>query len=504
MSLACNHDRLHGVTPLIDHFIMRSLILAFSAFIALGASAQVPIIDYGFLADDPAVVVNSVLVQPDGKILVGGFFPDYAGTIHDHLVRLMPDGTVDPTFNPNGSGPGNAVEDMILMPDGRILIAGNFLTYNGSSAYFIARLLPDGTRDATFNVPPNSINGAVWAIELHDAHRVIAGGEFFTCNGYSYPHIARFNDDGSVDTSFEVGTGFSHNVHEILVLPDMRILVGGQFQVYNGALTGHIALLSPGGPLDTTMDNDPGLSSGGGTVRALARQPDGKLLVGGYFQYHNGQPRSAIVRLNTDGSNDPSFTSPLYPYALVRTIAVQPDGKVVVGGEFTSSEYANAVPGPARLVRLNADGSRDNTFTIGSGIGQGTDLTAYVHDLALQADGKIIVGGHFQTVDVEDSYHQLVRLLPDALTGIDEADARSTLRARYDAANGMLWVDPNAEASGPAQLSLIAINGQLVHTERVFQNAGVPIVLPVALTPGVFLVSLATTDHREQVRVVVE
>jgi uncharacterized delta-60 repeat protein len=301
-----------------------------------------------------------------------------------------------------------------------------------------------------------------------------------------------------------VGTGFSHNVHEILVLPDMRILVGGQFAMYNGALTGHIALLSQGGPLDTSMDNDPGLSSTLGTVRALARQPDGKLLVGGYFQYHNGQPRSAIVRLNADGSNDPTFTSPLYPYALVRTIAVQPDGKLVVGGEFTSSEYANAVPGPARLVRLNADGSRDNTFTIGSGIGQGTDLTAYVHDLALQADGKIIVGGHFQTVDVEDSYHQLVRLLPDVLTGIDEADARSTLRARYDAANGVLWVNPNAEANGPAQLSVMAINGQLVHTERVFQNAGVPIVLPVALTPGVFLVSLATTDHREQVRVVVE
>ncbi len=482
---------------------MRPILSALFLAVAFDASAQVPIIDYGFLADDPAVVVNSVLVQPDGKILVGGFFPDYAGTIHDHLVRLMPDGTVDPTFNPNGSGPGNAVEDMILMPDGRILIAGNFLTYNGSSAYFIARLLPDGTRDASFNVPPNSINGAVWAIELHDAHRVIAGGEFFTCSGYSYPHIARFNDDGSVDTSFDVGTGFSHNVHEILVLPDMRILVGGQFHVYNGALTGHIALLSQGGPLDTSMDNDPGLSSTLGTVRALARQPDGKLLVGGYFQYHNGQPRSAIVRLNVDGSNDPTFTSPLYPYALVRTIAVQPDGKLLVGGEFTSSEYANAVPGPARLVRLNADGSRDYSFTIGSGIGQGADLTAYVHDLAIQSDGKIIVGGHFQTVDTESAYHQLVRLLPDALTGIDETTGKDMLQARYDATSGLLWLSADDLTKGAFQLVLHASNGQLVRTGTVLMNGTTPMSIPMLLPPGMYLVGVSNNEQVVRTKVIV-
>ncbi len=482
---------------------MRSTLSALFLTVALGASAQVPIIDYGFLADDPAVVVNSVLVQPDGKILVGGFFADYAGTIHDHLVRLMPDGTVDPSFNPNGSGPGNAVEDMILMPDGRILIAGNFLTYNGSSAYFIARLLPDGTRDASFNVPPNSINGAVWAIELHDAHRVIAGGEFFTCSGHSYPHIARFNDDGSVDTSFDVGTGFSHNVHEILVLPDMRILVGGQFAMYNGTPTGHIALLSPGGPLDTSMDNDPGLSSGGGTVRALARQPDGKLLVGGYFQYHNGQPRSAIVRMNTDGSNDPSFTSPLYAYALVRTIAIQSDGKLVVGGEFTASEYANAVPGPARLVRLNADGSRDNSFTIGSGIGQGTDITAYVHDLAIQADGKIIVGGHFQTVDTESAYHQLVRLLPDALTGIDEATGNDMLEARYDATSGLLWLSADVATKGAFQLVLHTSNGQLIRTGNVLMNGTTPISIPLLVPPGMYLLGVNNNEQFVRTKVVV-
>ncbi|MBK9286857.1 MAG: delta-60 repeat domain-containing protein [Flavobacteriales bacterium] len=98
--------------------------LLLSSFLAFSTAlhAQVPIIDYGFLVEDPSVLVNNVLVQPDGKILVGGVFFNYGGSGHDHLVRLHSDGTIDPTFNPGGVGPGNAVEDMVLMPDGRILM----------------------------------------------------------------------------------------------------------------------------------------------------------------------------------------------------------------------------------------------------------------------------------------------------------------------------------------------------------------------------------------------
>jgi len=480
---------------------MKTSFLALAFVASLGATAQVPIIDYGFQVNDPSVQVKSVLVQPDGKILVGGFFLNYAGSGLDHLVRLNSDGTLDASFNNGNEGPGNAVEDMILMPDGRILIAGNFLTYNGSSSYFIARLFADGSLDASFSVPPNSINGAVWAIELHDEHRVIAGGEFFTCSGHSYPHIARFNDNGSVDTTFQVGTGFNHNVHELLVLPDLRILVGGQFSAFNGVPSGHIALLSPQGPMDPSMDNDPGLSSGGGIVRAITRQPDGKILVGGYFQYHNGQPRSAIERLNLDGTHDATFTSPLYAYALVRAIAVQADGKIIVGGEFTSSEYANAVPGPARLVRLNADGSRDNTFAIGSGIGPGSQLTSYVHTLALQPDGKILVGGYFETVDTETQYHQIVRLHGNSANGVEELGAASTLQVFRDPASGTLLV--HADMAGDAMLQLHGLNGQLVHGELV-RMAGAPVRLQADVRQGLYLVSLVQDTRRLAVKVVVE
>ncbi|MCC7501540.1 MAG: T9SS type A sorting domain-containing protein [Flavobacteriales bacterium] len=480
--------------------------LLFPALLALSSTtlAQVPIIDYGFLVDDPAVVVNNVLVQPDGKILVGGFFQNYAGSGHDHLVRLNNDGTIDPTFNPNGAGPGNAVEDMVLMPDGRILIAGNFLTYNGGTSYFIARLLADGTLDNTFTVQPNSINGAVWAIELHDNHKVLAGGEFFICSGESRPHIVQFNDNGSVDSTFVVGTGFDHNVHDILVLPDMRVVVGGQFTMYNGSPSGHIALLSPQGPIDPSMDNDPGLVGGGGIVRSLARQPDGKILAGGYFQYHDGQARSAVERLNLDGTHDPGFTSPLYAYSVVRALAVQADGKILVGGEFTATEYANMVPGPERLVRVLPDGTRDAGFGIGLGVGPGTQTTGYVHTLAVQPDSKILVGGHFETVDTETQFHQIVRLLDGNANGLEEMNDASTLSVLQDPNTGGLFLQTTFGGTGDAVLQLHGPNGQLVHTERLRLNEAALIPLQVALHSGLYLVSLTQGDQRVTAKVILE
>ncbi|HMZ50483.1 MAG TPA: delta-60 repeat domain-containing protein, partial [Flavobacteriales bacterium] len=112
--------------------------------IATDATAQVPIIDYSFLALPPSVEVNSIVVQPDGRILMGGAFTNYAGSGKNNLVRLNSDGTVDPGWNPGGTGPGNAVEDIVLMPDGRIIIGGNFVEYNSEQVQFVARLMPSG------------------------------------------------------------------------------------------------------------------------------------------------------------------------------------------------------------------------------------------------------------------------------------------------------------------------------------------------------------------------
>ena len=466
--------------------------------------AQVAIIDYGFLAVPPDVLVNSIVLQPDGKILVGGAFTNYAGSGKNNLVRLNIDGTVDPSWNPGGSGPTHLVEDIVLMPDGRIIIGGGFLGYNNDQVLFVARLHPDGTRDTSFNIPPNAINNAVLAVELHTDGKVLAAGEFFVCYGHSMPYIARFHTDGSLDLSFDVGTGFSSRVHDLLVLPDARILAAGNFISYNGNDCGRIALLSPEGPYDPSMNNSPGLGGVTGGARALVRQPDGRILVSGEFSTHHGAPANGIVRLHIDGTRDTGFVSPFYPYAKVDAMAVRTDGKIIVGGEYTSTMYDPNVPGPNRITRLNADGSRDNAFDPGDGALPEPGGTAFIRAITLQDDGKVLVGGRFGSFHTETQYRQLVRLREPAITtGLPEQNTGMELLVHTDPATGeLLMQDPFGEA-GNATLRIHTATGQLVFSGTMVTGTGSSIRLRPQLVAGIHLVSLQHGEVRAAAKVLI-
>lgn len=489
---------------------MRHLLLSFLATLSMQLHAQVALIDYGFLAVPPSVLVNSIVVQPDGKILVGGAFTNYAGSGKNNLVRLNSDGTVDPTWNPGGSGPTHLVEDIVLMPDGRILIGGGFVGYNGDQVLFVARLHPNGTRDTSFNIPLNAINNAVLAVELHTDGKVLAAGEFFICYGHSMPYIARFNTDGSPDLTFDIGTGFSSRVHDLLVLPDMRILVAGGFNSYNGHACGRIALLAPGGAYDASMNNSPGLGGIMGSARALVRQPDGKILVSGEFSMHHGTSANGIVRIGIDGTRDTGFASPFYPYAKVDAMAVQADGKIIVGGEYTATMYDPNVQGPNRITRLNADGSRDDAFGLGAGALPEAGGTAFVRAIAIQpaengpgpAD-RILVGGRFGALDTETQYRQLVRLQEGNTTGLAEQHADNLLNVHFDPATGDLLIhDPFTEA-GSTTLQIHTATGQLVHGSMVVAGAGTPIRLRAEFAMGMYLVSVQRGERRMMAKVMV-
>jgi uncharacterized delta-60 repeat protein len=463
--------------------------------------AQVPIIDYGFQAVPPSVQVNKVVELPDGKILMGGFFLNYAGSGKNHLVRLNSDGTVDPTWNPGGVGPQNQVRDIALMPDGRMLVAGGFVAYNGIQTQSIVRLFSDGTRDFAFNIPPNSINGAVNAIAWHREDKVIAVGDFFTCYGHSMPHIARFNADGSVDLGFDIGLGFNNNAHCVLVLPDDRILVGGVFGSYNGILSGNLALISPNGLYDASMDNTPGF--GGGIVNALLLQADGKVLVGGEFQYHNMQPASCLIRLDLAGVSDPTFTSPIYPYARVKTIAMQDDGMILIGGEYTSTMYTPNVAGPNRITRIHPNGMRDDDFTLGEGAMPGTEPSAYVSSIAVQADGRILVGGFFGAFDAETQYRNLIRLLPAASVGLEERSEQGPLRLHLDGA-GYLHLQQDPAYTETGTLRMFNTNGQMVLERMLPAGSTAPVQLAPLPGPGLYVVHVRSGQVSAVARVVVE
>ncbi len=480
---------------------MRSYFLVAFLSVTISLQAQVPVIDYSFLAVPPETMVNKLIVQPDGKILVGGGFNNYAGSGKNNLVRLNSDGTVDATFNTLGSGPNFLVNDMDLMPDGRILIAGNFHNYNGTMINFVARLFADGTLDPGFTVPPNAINNAVNAIALHKNNSVLAAGDFFLCYGNSQPYITRFDHTGALDTTFLVGAGFNSNVYELLVLPDDRILVGGSFETYQNSPSGSIALLQPNGLLDTSMNNDPGLHGTQNSVRNLVALPDGRILASGSFSHHNNVPHPGVVRLDLSGTHDPSFNSPFYPYARVDAVAVQADGHIIAGGEFTDGMYDPNVLGPARIVRLNADGSRDNTYDLGAGLGNVPGDTYFVRSLTIQPDDKILVGGRFGTVSTETQYRQLVRLHASMPTGISEGLEQAALNAWWNA--GELQMTAPFDLGNNARLNVYTSNGQLVHSQEVSAAAGSTFAVRMAPVNGLLLLSLEQGSTRLTAKVLV-
>ena len=298
-------------------------------------------------------------------------------------VTAQADWVRDSAFNAGGSGANGAVLAMLRQPDGRLLIAGNFATYNGISRVRIARLNADGSLDLSFD-PGTGVNGSVNALALQPDGRVVVGGAFSVVNGTSRQRIARLNADGSLDLSFDPGTnGFSGgSVRAIAVQADGKLLVGGDFTSYNGVPVARIARLNANGSLDASFDPGTGAS---GSVYAVTVQPDGRILIGGAFNSVNDTPRVRIARLNANGSLDASFDPGAGLGSTVHALALQPDGRILVGGQFTTPQQ--------RVTRLNANGSVDAGFSPGAG------ANAIVRAVVLQGDGRVLIGGDFSQVD---------------------------------------------------------------------------------------------------------
>ncbi len=326
--------------------------------------------------------VLPLALQPDGKILVGGTFTNYNGTTRNGIARLTTDGGLDGTFLPTGSGLNSGLETLAVQPNGKILVGGYFTTYNGTARSRIARLNADGSLDTTFD-PGSGFDGTVFELALQPDGKVVAGGSFNNYNGTARNRIARLNADGSLDTTFDPGTGIATGlINTLAVQPDGKIVVGGGFTSYNGTARNRIARLNADGSLDTTFD--PGTGSNK-VIFSLILQPDGRVLIAGGFTAYNGTARRRIARLNTNGSLDTSFNSSIGCDSTADGLAIQPNGKILVGGFF------NNYNGTARnrVVRINADGSLDTSFTPSTGFDE------YVASFAIQPNGKILAGGAF-------------------------------------------------------------------------------------------------------------
>ena len=270
---------------------------------------------------------------------------------------------------------------------------GGFVSRN------VRRYNSDFTLDETFNAPvfESGTDGSVTDAVEQSNGKLIIVGNFTTINGTSVGKIARLNANGSLDTTFNFeGVGFDNNVYVLKLISDGSFLVGGTFSAYNGTSVNKLIKLNSDGSLNTSfsvvLDND---------VNAIHVLSSGKIYVGGNLT-------NKLIRLNSDGTTDETFVVGTGFNNIVTSIEVDSNGKVVVGGLF--DEYDGS-PCSRGIVRLNADGTLDSGFeTEGSGLNNNDG--GVVQCLAIQSDGKIVVGGSFNQHD-DDRQGHIIRLNTD-------------------------------------------------------------------------------------------
>lgn len=392
---------------------MKKITLLFLLFYSLIGFSQAGTLDMTFNPTDTGngngntsnTVIYSSVTQPDGKIIVCGNFTTYMGISRNRIARLNPDLSLDLSFDP-GSGANNAIQTIVLLANGKILIGGNFTTFNGTSANRIARLNIDGSLDSTFTVGTGT-NNIVNTLALQSDGKILVGGNFTTFNSLSQNRIVRLNADGTLDSTFNVGTGANANIHSIKIQSDGMVLIAGSFTTYNGTAGNRIIRLNTDGSID------PGFSSGSGfdtTVYSLALQADGKIMVSGMFSTYNGVTKNRIVRLNTNGDLDNSFSFNAYNFIStiegIQFVTVLPNAKILIGNRDLAQ--TNQETG---VFRLNADGSVDPSFTVGYA------ALSIFYSVEPQLDGTIVVAGSFTNYNKKGRSY-IVRLNDDGTPNI--------------------------------------------------------------------------------------
>lgn len=354
--------------------------------------------------------IEAVELLPDGKFVIAGDINYVNGVFKKRIARLNPNGSLDNTFNVVDTLNGT-IFDIAVQTDGKVLVVGDFYIYDGVvTQYNMVRLNSSGTRDTTFNID-RRISGNIYEVNPLANGKILIGGAFPVATDIVnfntfYDNIARVNQDGTVDPSSVNGFSLTEQggVFDTVQQPDGKILLGGEFQYANGLSRRYLARYETSGALDTGFDTQRNIS----IVYSIALQSDSKILVA------NGGASVMLTRLNTDGSVDTTFTPPFVAYSAsiqartrITTVIVQPDDKILVAGKLITGSASS--PTLSGLVRLNPNGTLDTTFQKVFARGG----TTYVNDIALQPDGKIVIGGDFTNINNNGAFAYLARVNPD-------------------------------------------------------------------------------------------
>ncbi len=343
-------------------------ILLFNLFVFNNIHAQSGQLDVNFNSIDNSDTssmgarpsfVSTISEQSDKMLIIAGNFMQYNGVPRDRVARIYPDGSLDTGFYPRI--PDNwYLFSSAIQEDGKILIGGASPT--------LFRLTPDGALDSSFS--PGIANlGWVTSIQIQPDQKIlIADGS----------DVYRLMPNGDRDTSFQSSIS---GAKKAILQPDGRILICGSLDDGFTSKRLSVRRLLANGSIDTTFKFPGEANWEFGDIKL---QKDGKLIVVGGFTSINGVERSRIARLHTNGSVDLSF-NPSYINNSIITTEIQKDGKILCGGYFTNvnGEWVS------KLARLNTDGSTDLSFNSGAG------ANAEVYDIHIQSDDKTIICGEF-------------------------------------------------------------------------------------------------------------
>jgi uncharacterized delta-60 repeat protein len=421
-----------------------------------------------FLSDDLAALLA---LQPNGQVLVAGKFSNSDGSTR-YLTRLNADGSLDPSFNPQFTARYTpAIQHVVALNDGRMLLGGYFDSVNGIKRPGLARLNSDGTLDETFK-PASSGDFA-----RQSTGKVVVSGT---------NQVVRLNSDGSVDNTFTSPINPpSNSLSSLLIQPDdkliwttiqqsfipeygtttQRLNAEGSndptFQPFYGVMDQPLLVERDGRIIFASGSrvNPDGSADSSFQPKAFgeffAQQADGKLItVGSLYDRPYG-----IRRLFLDGSRDDSFAPEMgltwIASSTIDRASLLPNGKIVIAGNFN---YVGSVP-RTRIALLNKDGTLDPGFDSGTLIGKRSDGSSSLNALATQADGKILV-----------AMDRLVRINPDG--AIDPSFQYSPSRS---GTIGSTKIQPDGRilVNGPDGLVRIDSNGVLDPTFHAAQNGPV-------------------------------